>query len=586
MVLGIHRKPQKKPDLSRYDYHYQQKDNVGGGHALSAAAAGAAGRSRSLVHAPARANHGVSGAPYTRSYSMRHNTSNGANRRRPATNGAVGSRTSSLSGPAGPTRRAVSGPAAGSRANSLASPSGSITVKTTEVRDPLGRTQSITRQTVRKINGYEYVETTTTSTTTSPLGDAERHFDEFTSDFTYGEPLEEEDNEDGDAENEEDGTEYSDAIDVLPSPAPQRAQRQAPPREVKPKRSALPRKVLTEQEQYAKALAAAQRKVYGDRADQKVAAGPMEPTGTSGRKSRRVSSLRDPVALTEPAGQEGPPPSSTRRNTMRRSFSQVLSPSRHVGASAESPVSSPQSQPQRRMNDDEIYAKALEIARQKYAAGSTEEPKQVPESQSAQEQETYQDTTVPALQHPSAAAQRGPPRSRVKSFFSKVAQFSQENYGYQDKKNESFPNAATQGSLPAGTGSSAQAEPQASTLYSVDSNVSRRSMRGSASEPIQSSTVSSEPERMATVTPPEAGQTVPSPLTTVTPIEVGQIVPSPLTTVAPPEAEQAVSSPLAAVPPPQAAEAGPASSGPATTNTVPIKHVKVGFFQRLFKRSR
>ncbi|CAR23484.1 Msc3p [Lachancea thermotolerans CBS 6340] len=547
MVLGIHRKPQKKPDLSRYDYHYQQKDSTGGGHALSAAAAGAAGRSRSLVHPPARANHGVSGTPYTRSYSMRHPSSNGTSRRRPATNGALGSRTSSLLGSAGQTRRAVSGPTTGSRTNSLASPSRSITVKTTEVRDPMGRTQSITRQTVRKINGYEYVETTTTSTTTSPLGDAERHFDEFTSDFTHGETLEEEDNEDGDAENDEDGTEYSDAIDVLPSPPPQRAQRQASPREAKPKRSALPRKALTEQEQYAKALAAAQRKVYGDRAEQKVAAGSMGPTGTSGRKSRRVSSLRDPVVPSEPARHEGPAPGSTRRNTMRRSFSQVISPSRRTEAPADAPVPSPQTQPQRRMNDDEIYAKALEIARKKFAADSMEEPREIPEAQSAQKPDLYQEAPVSTQQPASDAAQRGPPRSRVKSFFSKVAQFSQENYGYQDKKNEPVANASTQASRPAGTGSSAQAEPQTSTLYSMDSNVSRRSMRGSASGPLQSSAVSSEPVRIAAATPPETEETVPAP---------------------------------------QVMKATTANSSPAATGPVPTKQVKVGFFQRLFKRSR
>lgn len=232
---------------------------------------------------------------------------------------------------------------------------------------------------------------------------------------------------------------------------------------------------------------------------------------------------------------------------MRRSFSQVISPSRRTEAPADAPVPSPQTQPQRRMNDDEIYAKALEIARKKFAADSMEEPREIPEAQSAQKPDLYQEAPVPTQQPASDAAQRGPPRSRVKSFFSKVAQFSQENYGYQDKKNEPVANASTQASRPAGTGSSAQAEPQTSTLYSMDSNVSRRSMRGSASGPLQSSAVSSEPVRIATATPPETEETVPAP---------------------------------------QVMEATTANSSPAATGPVPTKQVKVGFFQRLFKRSR
>lgn len=59
----------------------------------------------------------------------------------------------------------------------------SITVKTTQVTDPSGRTQSITKKTIRKINGYEYVETTTTTKNLVPLGDSQRHFDEFSENY-------------------------------------------------------------------------------------------------------------------------------------------------------------------------------------------------------------------------------------------------------------------------------------------------------------------------------------------------------------------------------------------------------------------
>ena len=51
------------------------------------------------------------------------------------------------------------------------------------VTDPSGRTQSITKKTIKKINGYEYVETTTTTKNLVPLGDSQRHFDEFSENY-------------------------------------------------------------------------------------------------------------------------------------------------------------------------------------------------------------------------------------------------------------------------------------------------------------------------------------------------------------------------------------------------------------------
>ena len=67
--------------------------------------------------------------------------------------------------------------------------SNSITTRITTVKDAQGRTQSITKKTIKRIDGYDYIETTTTTTTVQPASELEsldsdqRHFDEFNEDF-------------------------------------------------------------------------------------------------------------------------------------------------------------------------------------------------------------------------------------------------------------------------------------------------------------------------------------------------------------------------------------------------------------------
>lgn len=67
--------------------------------------------------------------------------------------------------------------------------SNSITTQITKVKDPQGRTTSITRKTIKRIDGYEYVETTTTTTTVAPVNEMEsldsdqRHFNEFNDEY-------------------------------------------------------------------------------------------------------------------------------------------------------------------------------------------------------------------------------------------------------------------------------------------------------------------------------------------------------------------------------------------------------------------
>ncbi|SCU95718.1 LANO_0E11144g1_1 [Lachancea nothofagi CBS 11611] len=427
MGLGIHRKSQKVPDLSRYDYHYQQKANSGPGNELSAAAAASAGRSKSLINSssakPQTRPQGVQG----RSYSLRHGGNAGLSRPNYNSSERLGSLTKKRP-PVNPS----------SRSNSM------VTVQTTEIKDSMGRTQSITKRTVRRVNGYEYVETRTTTTTGGPQ-DPEKHFNEFTSDFSqdfenHQEPMdldvepvitdsrinsgvsdilrEEDEDEDADDAN------FSDAMDYIPQPktsSPRNA-----PATSRLKKSSKPRQVLSEEEQYAKALAAAQKKVYGDR--------PLDNMGspTLPRSTRRMSSLRSPPPAAPPISDVNRKNSSRKvfaspKRDQSNSISDVRRPERtpttHKNQSANLGVS-PKA---RRMSDSEMYAKALEIARRKYnveaASNDAQQPKQKPDQWSTQQ------TDFTPAGKPSGS------NSKVKNFFNRVAQFSQDNYGYQNKKN-------------------------------------------------------------------------------------------------------------------------------------------------------
>lgn len=81
--------------------------------------------------------------------------------------------------------------------NGQSSRTNSITTKVTRVTDPQGRTTSITKKTIKRIDGYEYIETTTTTTNLVPLDENEnehtldpqsqRHFDEFSDNFNMTE---------------------------------------------------------------------------------------------------------------------------------------------------------------------------------------------------------------------------------------------------------------------------------------------------------------------------------------------------------------------------------------------------------------
>ncbi|SCU85333.1 LADA_0D06920g1_1 [Lachancea dasiensis] len=431
MGLGIHRKTQKVPDLSRYDYHYQNKaDTVPGNGLSTAAAAASAGRSRSLVYS--NSPQGRPQSAGSRSYSLRNSGSMGL---------APKSSSERLSSLARKTSQQTTPRRMSSRTNSM------ITVHTTEVKDPMGRTQSITKKTVRRINGYEYVETTTS--TSNPVGpqDADNHFSGFTTDFsddfaqafvqdepedmvvgsrissTLREEDEDEDEDEDkvedededkveDEEDEYDEANFSDAIDYFPQ---SNGSNRSGGKVARPaKNPGRPKRLLSEQEQYAKALEAAQKKVYGDRL---LTQSPDLRVGNP--TMRRMSSLREPAIATPAIPQ-----------SRRRSVSQKVSRiSQHGSTTTSDPEPSlgmsaahKENLNRRHMSDDEMYAKALEIARQKYSA------------------EGVASNSQPKIRV-SSGKENGS-KFNVKSFFNRVAQFSQDNYGYQNRKSSSPQKAA------------------------------------------------------------------------------------------------------------------------------------------------
>lgn len=436
MVFGLTKKEHRVPDLSRYDYYYRDKQNGERNAQLSAAAAYAAstglathgatgrsqqpGRAQSMTHSagyqsaqyknrvPDRVlsvgamnssrNSGV--VPNYRTYSLRSQSS-----------GQPGQgRTSSIASSNKYNRRNLpvsvnSNPSNGSRANS-------ITVKTTEVKDPHGRTQSITKRTIKRVNGYEYVETTTTTTQAIPLVDSNRHFDEFSGNFILQEngldELSEEDDSHStapavghayaalteprnssqyDAELQlSDGevpldqtssiSAFSDALEYPPGERKRngkktirnKVQRSAAPKKkadshLKKKR-ATQSHPMTEQEMYNKALAVAQQKVYS----QSNYSGniPVEKNNRMSTLGQR--NLREEPRVTGKAPTTG---ENSRRGSKKISGffnknnkgddSPIEKPSPAVKAITELNNSS-----SRLIADDEMYAQALAIAQNKY----------------------------------------------------------------------------------------------------------------------------------------------------------------------------------------------------------------------------
>lgn len=315
MVFGFIKKERRVPDLSRYDYYYQQNDlDYNKSHRLSSAAASAAaaitsgnnspvlnkyainsGRSQSMIynsnpythvshtttttshnhhntHSTVKdprskkttnnnirsnhkvrdrleSNHGSANINYKKTYSLRsqssfernnnyhismvhHNNNNSSSsnnirskssgnptiqtttkQRRlnslSSTNGR-NSRLNSLTSN-GQARRVnrqqqINNPNNNNNILGQSSRTNSITTTVTRVTDPLGRTTSITKKTIKRIDGYEYVETTTTTTNLVPLNETagddnsnnynkhnllnpsiQKHFDEFSDNFNVTE---------------------------------------------------------------------------------------------------------------------------------------------------------------------------------------------------------------------------------------------------------------------------------------------------------------------------------------------------------------------------------------------------------------
>ena len=232
MVFGLTKKERRVPDLSRYDYHYQNNQDYNKSSQLSADAAYMASgyhdvdeypeeedvqgyyepqnachvsRTRSLVSSPQytintarRPSHSSSmlrtakkcGNPSGRSYSLRSQNSVDT----PATYNRMGSMVSNTNLRRTPVSKSKNQNNSGN-SNGNNSRTNSITVQTTEVKDPSGKTKSMTRKTIKRVNGYEYVETTTTTTTTTknnlPMNEIHRQFDQFSGNFMQEEGISE-----------------------------------------------------------------------------------------------------------------------------------------------------------------------------------------------------------------------------------------------------------------------------------------------------------------------------------------------------------------------------------------------------------
>lgn len=485
MVFGLNKKQHKVPDLSRYDYYYKGKQDLDEDARLSSAAAFAAsasGRSTSMINTP-RPVQSTKNNPSTgyRTYSVRSQSNV-----RPVTAPGYSKRSSnidrfnSFSG-AYKNAKKTHSIRSNSRTNSLASSPGSIVVKTTEVKDLVGRTQSITTKTVKRVNGYEYVETTTK--TTSLDDNNEYHFNEFTSDFIHAEeevpgestivPTEQSrsshpyrtykeqlttipDNpgrieEADDDDDDDDEANFSDALDYVPRQQKLPKGSASVRRSLKKSAREAPKRTqLTEQEMYAKALEIAQRKVYG----------PADARTSTVNKDDHTSTMshRLSVRNNHPVPGTAPPPkyNNTKRSSVVRSMSNRLSlnkarPTPPFDPPSESIKNDANVKPHR-MTDEEIHAKALEIARKKYTPQDDSRVNVVAPVQAAIQEEPANNNV---LEHIAPEKQReaglsaGSPesvplggvnhspaaKSKVKSFFGKVVQFSQDNYGYQPKKN-------------------------------------------------------------------------------------------------------------------------------------------------------
>ncbi|KAL3232083.1 Meiotic sister-chromatid recombination protein 3 [Nakaseomyces bracarensis] len=477
-LLG--RKERRVPDLSRYDYHYQNKPAVDSSKyyvprdmatkRLSASAAAAAiytnpnpnatgvNRSYSMMHsyAPVSSINNNSG----RTYSLQSNrtASITSNTRRPVNRTVVKKKT---------VKKGQNGAGEiGTGVNQ--SRTNSITVRTTKVKDPQGRTKSITRKTIRRINGYEVVETTTTTTDVNPIDGVtpplesndidvdedmdedvhnnQTHFDEFSGDFVeddmsidqqsgqvpmhhqqqqqpYIEEIVEEEYEEppkmvtkransltskentppnmarralGDGETPLDQTSsisnFKDAMEYLP-PAPKpntkpvtrtksslknpSSLRQGTTNQrrtvsftnesiaQKKKAQTKPKQPLTEQEMYLQALEVAKKKVY--KTDDVVIA-----NGAANGDVKRVSTMGKRMTLRDTPATKIPRSSSTMMNNFHGTGNQgsnTATPRKTTEAKRTKSMTSTIGRPaetRKKLTDEEMYEKALEIAQKRY----------------------------------------------------------------------------------------------------------------------------------------------------------------------------------------------------------------------------
>lgn len=738
MVFGFTKRDRRVPDLSRYDYYYQNHEDYNKSPQLSAAAASAASaaspdrtnysRSHSLVsHAPPvskqrssvkppgrrlstssavpASSRGMAKQHSQKTYSLRSQRS-GEYHLHPPGNANHGSRMNSITSGANSRRNygSKNKPASGNNSDSRAN---SITVKTTQVTDPSGRTQSITKKTIKKINGYEYVETTTTTKNLVPLGDSQRHFDEFSGNYMLQDDdiVEEQDGdnihdimEENETDNEKSSSpvsvgrlpndsnlnmekpdfppgsyfhhkystdvmpleeesslsNFSDALDYIP-PTGQpnnkyihNQRKQASTARRKKKQPVVKneepkvKKPLTEAEMYVKALEVAKRNVYHTNApsnDFSTSLGSDKLRKSRMGQNMTLRSNSDSPTTTAKSGVDAQPKRFTSTFFHRNNGNSEPHEERNLSLISHSkpekavdPIPEPK-HANIALTDEEMYDQALKIAQARYynshgiqpeAINNTAaKPKQTSvdhsapianvssngkrysgESQIPIQSEVHEYESVP-LQKTRTA---GSSKNKFKSMFDKVLQFSQENYGYQAKKEqtqqaavnpiteESLQVVSTSEGVPA-TGPFSNYNAAANSVSEGPLSPSLQqagSVRSSSNEQSQSN-IPTPPEaattRMITPEHQETMKSSSSLLQDQTP-QRQENATDPTTTTTTTTNELSIAEPTAS---PITPTETPVVSQPimvTTTNTTktiqaqapPTKHKKSSFFSKLFKK--
>lgn len=372
------------PDLSRYDYYYNKVNDCNTSSNLSANAAKAASttkysrRTNSMMYSqelPSNLRGNM------RTYSLTQNNSKKL-----------------LISPKGLSRsNSLKTHQSNNKTKSISTTREPIMIKTTQVKDLTGRTQSITTQTVKRINGYEVVETTyQTNFEDDDEVDPSHIFEKFTSDHMAN--LSEEsllnDQSLSITMEQDENIDSNSTVNFLPNNNSIPVKQKKPtkkhiPSHVKPyvksrsQNQNIKKNEIDQETMYAQALKVAKKNVYGSESHD----------------------LR------------------TRDSIHRKSvMSKRLSLRKQLNVNDNLPKSSMKIERNKFLTDDEMYKKALEVAKKMH--GINEVDNNSIHKSKENDIENYTLTSNKTSQN----------KSIVKTLLNKMKQFSHEHYGSNIKK--------------------------------------------------------------------------------------------------------------------------------------------------------